>query len=213
MAVRLSALCPGLPLPPERFLVLISLRGWVGPRAVIRPEGLGKLKNSNELIGNQTRDLPACSIVPQSSMLPRAPLQLYKNDISNNIYRTGYNFTPCQKLLRFCTHMIWALRRFVAGNARFVSGFFIRIWSECVNLPIKEHLKILKVSAYGKEVFLSFKNWQRIWNVCHSLDGTERNVSSLRFCIPHTPLCSLLHVEIYLWETLSSLDILGCIDS
>jgi hypothetical protein len=28
-------------------------------------EGLGKLKNSNDLIGNRTCDLPACSIVPQ----------------------------------------------------------------------------------------------------------------------------------------------------
>jgi hypothetical protein len=32
-------------------------------------EGLGKLKISNDLIGNRTRDLPACSIVPQQTML------------------------------------------------------------------------------------------------------------------------------------------------
>jgi hypothetical protein len=29
-------------------------------------EGLGKLKKSHGLIGNQTHDLPACSIVPHS---------------------------------------------------------------------------------------------------------------------------------------------------
>jgi hypothetical protein len=29
--------------------------------------GLGKLKKLNDLIGNQTRGLPACSIVPQSN--------------------------------------------------------------------------------------------------------------------------------------------------
>jgi hypothetical protein len=39
-----------------------------------RPSPRRKLKNSNkDLIGNRTRDLPACSIVPQSTTLPRAP--------------------------------------------------------------------------------------------------------------------------------------------
>jgi hypothetical protein len=65
MAVRVSALCAGLPLPPGRFLILISVRGWVDPRIIVRLEGLRKLKKSNDLIGNQTRDLPTCSIVPQ----------------------------------------------------------------------------------------------------------------------------------------------------
>jgi hypothetical protein len=36
-------------------------------------ERLGKLNKSNDLIGNRTRDLPACSIVPQPTMPPRAP--------------------------------------------------------------------------------------------------------------------------------------------
>jgi hypothetical protein len=30
------------------------------------------MENSNDLIGNQTRDLPACNIVPQPTMLPHA---------------------------------------------------------------------------------------------------------------------------------------------
>jgi hypothetical protein len=41
----------------------------------MRLEGLGKLKNSVDLVGNLTRDLPACSIVPQPTTLPRAPLK------------------------------------------------------------------------------------------------------------------------------------------
>jgi hypothetical protein len=38
--MRLSALCP-----PRRFLVFISVRGWVDPRAIVRLEELGQLKN------------------------------------------------------------------------------------------------------------------------------------------------------------------------
>jgi hypothetical protein len=39
----------------------------------VRLEGLGKLKKSNDLIGNRTRDLLACSIMPQPTTIPRAP--------------------------------------------------------------------------------------------------------------------------------------------
>jgi hypothetical protein len=31
------------------------------------------MEQSNDLIGNRARDLPACSIVPQPTTLPRAP--------------------------------------------------------------------------------------------------------------------------------------------
>jgi hypothetical protein len=62
MAGKLSALryCPVL--SPGRLLVLISVRGWVNPKAIVRLEGC-KLKKSNDLIGIRTCGLPACSIV------------------------------------------------------------------------------------------------------------------------------------------------------
>jgi hypothetical protein len=64
----------GRPLsPPGRFLVVISVRGWVNPSAIVWLEGLGKLKITNELIGNRTPDLPAYSIVPQQTPLLRLP--------------------------------------------------------------------------------------------------------------------------------------------
>jgi hypothetical protein len=68
MAVRLSALRAGRFLPPRK----ISVRGWVDPRAIVRLEGLKK----STLSGTWTGDLPVCSIVPQPTMLPRAPFIL-----------------------------------------------------------------------------------------------------------------------------------------
>jgi hypothetical protein len=40
----------------------------------VRLEGLGQLKKIH-LIGTRTHDLPVCSIVPQPTTLPRAPLE------------------------------------------------------------------------------------------------------------------------------------------
>jgi hypothetical protein len=71
MAVRLSALRAGRPLSPGRFLVLISVRGWV------RLEGLGQMKNPVKS-GIEPASLLICSIVPQPTTLLRTPILIIR---------------------------------------------------------------------------------------------------------------------------------------
>jgi hypothetical protein len=73
MAARLSALRAGRPLSPRK------IPGTNFCQRVSRPQGhsaAGRIRSTEKytgFIGIRTRDLPARSIVPQLSTLPRAP--------------------------------------------------------------------------------------------------------------------------------------------
>jgi hypothetical protein len=70
-AVRMSALRAGRPLHPRKIPGTHFC--WVDPRAMVRLERLGKLKKCTSS-GTRTGDLPACSIMPQPTTLPLAPV-------------------------------------------------------------------------------------------------------------------------------------------
>jgi hypothetical protein len=61
------------------FFLLISVRGWVDPRAIVQLEVLGKLKNPMTSSRLKPTTIQACSIAPQPTTLPRAPYEVNTN--------------------------------------------------------------------------------------------------------------------------------------
>jgi hypothetical protein len=68
MGIKMSASLTGHILLPKNIFVSVSGTHFCyrlsKPQSLMQMEGLGKLIKISHLIGSQTHDLPACSIVP-----------------------------------------------------------------------------------------------------------------------------------------------------
>jgi len=91
--VRLSALRTGRLYPPGNIPGTHFGWGLSQPQGHSAAGRIMTLKNSNDTIGNRTRELPACSAVPQSTAPTPTPLELVQTEYIY-IY-IHISFCPC----------------------------------------------------------------------------------------------------------------------
>jgi hypothetical protein len=136
MALRLSALHAGCPLPPRKIPGTISVRGWVDPRATVRLEGLSKLK-----INPPHRDLNPrpCFNQLRYRVPPAALCKISKFYFNSTI---KMNWSQVCARYQHCTES-----HHLVDKTSPVAGW--TIWSVCTTCVLTTGLQLSVVSRWG----------------------------------------------------------------
>jgi hypothetical protein len=154
------------------------------------------IKNSNDIIGNGTCDLPACSVVPQQAAPPRSP---------NCVFVYTYN-------VQFC-HIL-PIRIIVSRNCqvhRSVSGAI----NTCCRSILNHNSYVPEGSAQAE--FCASRNWACLWSTVHAYTYPDvvRPFAMSEFVIQLIPvaarsnawICGLSLAEIASWNPATGTDV------